>query len=250
MPSLAERAELVGFFSYSREDDEDSKGALSALRDRIQRELRGQLGRSPRDFRLWQDKEAIAPGKLWESEINAAVAQSVFFIPIVTPTTVRSHFCQFEFEAFSAREQALGRADLIFPLLYIRVPALEDASLRDAIPVLSMIARRQYSRLARVPAPRHLFHSGQRGDRAAVQQDCRSPHPPGPGGSRGRTSAPGGCRTAAPARGSGASSPGGRTAPDAAGRRSAAKSGSGTATARSRPARGAACRGTAAVGRG
>jgi hypothetical protein len=60
MPALAENRELVGFFSYSREDDVDSKGALSALRDRIQRELRGQLGRSARDFRLWQDKEAIA----------------------------------------------------------------------------------------------------------------------------------------------------------------------------------------------
>ena len=63
----------------------DSNGALSALRDRIQRELRGQLGRSFKDFRLWQDKEAIAPGKLWQSEIESAVGQAMFFIPIVTP---------------------------------------------------------------------------------------------------------------------------------------------------------------------
>ena len=144
MPALAEHRELVGFFSYSREDDVDSKGALSALRDRIQRELRGQLGRSARDFRLWQDKEAIAPGKLWESEINAAVAQSVFFIPIITPTSVRSPFCQFEFESFLAREQALGRNDLVFPILYIRVPGLEDDARSQDEPVLSMIARRQY----------------------------------------------------------------------------------------------------------
>jgi hypothetical protein len=33
MPALAEHRELVGFFSCSREDDVDSKGALSALRD-------------------------------------------------------------------------------------------------------------------------------------------------------------------------------------------------------------------------
>jgi len=144
MLSLAERSELVGFFSYSREDDSDSRGALSALRDRIQRELRGQLGRSARDFRVWQDKEAIAPGKLWESEITAAIAQSVFFIPIITPTAVRSDFCRLEFEAFLAREEALGRSDLIFPVLYIRVPALEDSTLWKADPMLSMIARRQY----------------------------------------------------------------------------------------------------------
>src|SRR6266851_60720 len=144
MSSLADRPELVGFFSYSREDDEDSKGALSALRDRIQRELRGQLGRSARDFRLWQDKEAIAPGRLWEAEIKSAMEQAVFFIPIVTPTAVRSPYCRTEFEAFLAREQELGRNDLIFPILYIRVPALEDEALRQTEPVLAMIGRRQY----------------------------------------------------------------------------------------------------------
>ena len=73
MSSLADFAELRGFFSYSREDDEDSSGGLSALRDRIQRELRSQLGRSTKTFGLWQDKEAIAPGSQWETEIKNAV---------------------------------------------------------------------------------------------------------------------------------------------------------------------------------
>src|ERR1700730_5592080 len=114
MSSLADLPDLVGFFSYSREDDEDSRGDLSALRERIQRELRSQLGRSIRTFRLWQDKEAIATGKLWENEIKAAVAQAAFFIPIVTPTAVQSPFCLFEFNSFLAREQSLGRNDLVF----------------------------------------------------------------------------------------------------------------------------------------
>jgi uncharacterized protein YecA (UPF0149 family) len=144
MPSLDERPELVGFFSYSRDDDSDSFGALSRLRDRIQRELRGQLGRSPRDFRIWQDKEAIAPGKLWEATIRDAVAKSVFFIPIITPTSVRSKFCRFEFDEFLAREHALGRDDLIFPILYVRVPAMEVSTRWQDDPVLTMIAQRQY----------------------------------------------------------------------------------------------------------
>lgn len=88
MSSLAELPELVGFFSYSREDDEDAHGALSALRERIQRELRSQLGRSRNSFRIWQDKEAIASGKLWKAEITTAIGQSAFFIPIITPTVV------------------------------------------------------------------------------------------------------------------------------------------------------------------
>lgn len=144
MASLADLAELVGFFSYSREDDEDSRGALSALRDRIQRELRGQLGRSMKTFRLWQDKEAIPSGSLWESEIRNAVEQAAFFIPIITPTVVRSPYCRFELESFLAREAALGRNDLVFPILYIRVADLDDAERQKTDPVLSIIAKRQY----------------------------------------------------------------------------------------------------------
>ncbi len=69
-----------------------------------------QLGRKKRqDFRLWQDVEAIAPGKLWETEIEGAIEESVFFIPIVTPRAVASSYCQSEFEPFLARKQTLGR---------------------------------------------------------------------------------------------------------------------------------------------
>jgi TIR domain len=104
MSSLADLPELIGFFSYSREDDEGSHGALSTLRERIQHELRAQLGRSFKNFRLWQDKEAIPSGTLWESEIKNAVAQSVFFIPIITPTVVASPYCRFELESGSNKQ--------------------------------------------------------------------------------------------------------------------------------------------------
>jgi TIR domain len=144
MSSLADLPELIGFFSYSREDDADSQGALSALRGRIQGELRGQLGRTAKTFRLWQDKEAIPSGTLWESEINNSVEKAAFFIPIITPTVVSSPFCRFELDAFLAREAALGRNDLVFPILYIHVPAMEDSTRLANSPVLSLISRRQY----------------------------------------------------------------------------------------------------------
>src|SRR5208283_48026 len=144
MASLAQLPELVGFFSYSREDDEAFRGLLSALRDAIQREISAQLGRTRRNFRLWQDQEAIAPGKDWEAEITKAVEQSVFFIPIVTPRAVGSDYCKFEFASFVAREGALGRGDLVFPILWISVPTLLDETQWRADPVLSIVAKRQY----------------------------------------------------------------------------------------------------------
>ncbi len=79
MSSLAELPEVIGFFSYSRDDDEAFQGTLSALRDAIQRELGAQLGRNRKNFRLWQDHKAIAPGTLWESEIKNAVAELGIF---------------------------------------------------------------------------------------------------------------------------------------------------------------------------
>ena len=79
MPSLIDIPELVGFFSYSREDDQGSRGGLSALRDAIQTELSAQLGRTHIDFRLWQDKAAISLGSLWEKQISKGINQSVFF---------------------------------------------------------------------------------------------------------------------------------------------------------------------------
>ena len=144
MSSLTELPELVGFFSYSREDDDAFKGMLSTLRDGIQRELSAQLGRSKRTFRLWQDQVAIAPGKLWESEIKTAINESFFFIPIVTPRSISSKYCKFEFESFLARENTIGRSDLIFPILYISVAALENETKWRDDPVLSTIGRRQY----------------------------------------------------------------------------------------------------------
>jgi TIR domain len=144
MASLAQFSELVGFFSYSREDDEAFRGSLSALRDAIQRVLSAQPGRSRRDFPLWQDQEAIAPGQMWESRIAEAVEEAVFFIPIVTPRAIASKHCKFEFKSFLARERALGRNDLVFPIHYIRVPGLMDEAEWSDDPVLSIVAKRQY----------------------------------------------------------------------------------------------------------
>ena len=169
MPSLADAPDLVGFFSYSREDDEGSGGRLSKLRERIQEELRGQLGRTRRDFRLWQDKVAIAHGELWEGTIKKGISESVFFIPIITPTAIKSHHCKFEFDSFLAREKELGRSNLVFPILYIPVPALEDERLWSRDPLLSIIGSRQYEDWQNL---RHLDASSSEAVALRVQTFC------------------------------------------------------------------------------
>src|SRR5262249_32532265 len=143
--SLAKVEDLVGFFSYAREDDDDSDGALSNIRDRIQKELRQLLGRRKGGFKLWQDKTAIPHGKMWEQEIRRAVQESVFFVPIITPTAIASHYCKLEFDLFLKREAQLLRNDLVFPILYIRVPDLENEALWRRSEVLTAVGERQFA---------------------------------------------------------------------------------------------------------
>ena len=167
MPSLAELPDLKGFFSYSRRDDEHSQGSLSRLRAQIFNELRLQLGLN---FKLWQDTEAIPEGTEWEGEITRAISESVFFIPIVTPSSVTSIHCRNEFEAFLDRERKLGRKNLVFPLLYVRVPALEKEELWRQDPLLGIIGRRQYFDWQKF---RHRsFTEGEIAER--IEQFCRN----------------------------------------------------------------------------
>jgi TIR domain len=122
MASLADLPNLVGFFSYSRDDDVGDDGAVSALANRIYRELRAQLGRNAENFRLWRDKDALAAGEHWKEKLREAVSESAFFIMMVSPGALNSSYCRFEFDSFLEREQELGRDDLMFPILYISVP--------------------------------------------------------------------------------------------------------------------------------
>ena len=120
MSSLADAPDLVGFFSYSREDDEDSGGKLSKLRERIQAELRVQLGRTRKDFRLWQDKVAIAHGELWEDTIKKGISESVFFIPIITPTAVEAPTAKSNLRHFWREKRSLAAVILYFPFFTSR----------------------------------------------------------------------------------------------------------------------------------
>jgi formylglycine-generating enzyme required for sulfatase activity len=155
MSSYADLPDLAGFFSYSRDDDERSGGALALLRRRICGELSKRLQRR---LWLWQDEETIPPGPQWADEVGKAIAESVFFIPIVTPGALKSDDFRTEFNAFLARERELGRGNLIFPILYIPAPELQEATQRDGDEVLKTIHARKYAdwthiRMADVRSP-------------------------------------------------------------------------------------------------
>ncbi len=62
---------------------------------------------------------------------------------MVSPSALNSPYCRFEFESFLKREKELGRDDLVFPILYITPPQLEEGNTQnDAI--ISIVKDRHY----------------------------------------------------------------------------------------------------------
>ena len=64
---------------------------------------------------------AIPFGANWADEIERAIAQTTFYIPIVTPRFLKSQYCLDEFRSYQRRMIALGRDGLIFPVHYVDV---------------------------------------------------------------------------------------------------------------------------------
>jgi formylglycine-generating enzyme required for sulfatase activity len=112
------------FFSYTRSDDTYEDGALSTLRERLEKALRFSSGEA---FDIFQDVEDIKLGQDIRQRIETSLDATMVFVPIITPSYLKSTWCREELECFLKREQQLGRRDLILPIYYQQVPALEGA---------------------------------------------------------------------------------------------------------------------------
>jgi formylglycine-generating enzyme required for sulfatase activity len=118
----------TGFWSYTSADDAASDGRLSRLRTQLANRLRVQLGRP---VHLFQDVAAIPPGTLWQQQIESALAEASFVIPIITPGFLQSEWCAKEVRLFRDHMRARGRDDLILPVHYIDVSAFSTVRRGD-----------------------------------------------------------------------------------------------------------------------
>jgi hypothetical protein len=127
--------------SYTRFDDQHHQQYLTTFREHLSGEVQAHTGKP---FRIFQDIEDIKAGQQFKQRIDHALDTITFFIPILTPSFFTSDFCRYELEKFLAREQELGRSDLVLPVYFVRVPALENPALRDNDPLAQTLAARQY----------------------------------------------------------------------------------------------------------
>lgn len=146
-----QRLSPIGFWSYARQDDEASGGRLSQLRVQLGRELQLRYGKER--VQIWQDVRAIPPGSRWEEEIDKGIAESTFFIPIITPAFIESEYCCLEVQKFLEREREIRTAHpevstrgRIFPLLYIDATDSDPAD-PEAIETLFKIQFKDFTAL-------------------------------------------------------------------------------------------------------
>ena len=109
----------IGFWSYTRDDDVASGRRLSGLLESLQAQLKQKLGKL--EVRVFQDVSAIPPGTEWQTQIESALREASFLIPIITPALLHSPNCAEEIRYFRTLMEARGRKDLIMPICFTDV---------------------------------------------------------------------------------------------------------------------------------
>jgi hypothetical protein len=121
-------ARLSGFWSYVHADDRAESKRISQLAKDLQQEYELQTGES---VDLFLDRVTLQWGDKWREKIESSLATAGFFIPVLTPRYFLSAECRRELQVFARTATELGVRDLVLPLLYVRVPALEDEEVSD-----------------------------------------------------------------------------------------------------------------------
>jgi hypothetical protein len=129
---------VAGFWSYSHQDDERDNHGVTRLASRISDEFALVTGET---LTLFVDRNDIRWGDEWRRRINAALAETTFFIPIITPLYFKREECIRELVSFVGQAQSLGAVELVMPILYIAVPGLSEDSTEEA---RALIARMHY----------------------------------------------------------------------------------------------------------
>ena len=131
-------ARSAAFWSYAHEDARRDGEALLRLAHRLSDEFALLTGD---ELVIFIDRDAIEWGEEWRRRIDGALAETTFFIPIVTPRYFTREECRRELLTFAGRAESLGVRELVLPILYVDVPDLDDSSKDEAV---ALVARMQY----------------------------------------------------------------------------------------------------------
>jgi len=129
----------IGFWSYTHEDNTLDEGSIIQLSRLLMEEYNLLSGET---LDLFVDRNDLAWGQEWRKRIDTSIAETTFFIPIITPRYFKRPECRRELLEFAAKAELLGADELLMPILYIEVPDLSSENPDEAI---ALVARMQYA---------------------------------------------------------------------------------------------------------
>lgn len=122
-------AESAVFWSYAHADDEAEDGRITRLARSVVQEHALLAGEA---IDLFLDRESLAWGDAWRSRIDSALAQTTFFVPVITPRFLMSEECRRELIEFIGNAKGLGVNELLLPILYVR-PTVDEGAEPDEL---------------------------------------------------------------------------------------------------------------------
>lgn len=137
----------VGFWSYTRRDDDLEDGRILRLATKIQSEYELITGE---ELKLFIDKENVEWGDEWRRVTDTALVETAFFIPIITPKYLQSEECRREFIEFVGRAASADAKDLVLPIVYIDTAAVNEPDTTDDVARLVRETQRQDWRALRL----------------------------------------------------------------------------------------------------
>ena len=84
-------------------------------------------------IKLFLDRDDLHWGDQWRGQVDEALSNVAFFVPVITPRYFKRPECRREFQYFLDRATSFGIRELILPILYIDVPELHEDEPSDAM---------------------------------------------------------------------------------------------------------------------
>jgi parallel beta-helix repeat protein len=131
----------AAFLSYARFNDRQDDDRITAIRQKLAGEVQTVTGNP---FEIFQDRLDIRVGEQWKARIEETIDSATLLISILTPSFFKSEYCRKETQQFVEREKRLGRRDLIIPIYYVGMRALENDERSDDELIELMKARQRF----------------------------------------------------------------------------------------------------------
>ncbi|OBJ50555.1 toll/interleukin-1 receptor domain-containing protein [Mycobacterium sp. 1423905.2] len=122
----------TAFLSYAHSDDDD--GQIGRLRERLGQAYKRHRGEALAIFFDRAGDHRIEWGEEWRSKISDTISGTTFFIPVISPSYLKSSMCREEFDEFVEKAEGSGLNELIMPILWVEPhpETVEEKRLFDA----------------------------------------------------------------------------------------------------------------------